>query len=40
MYCRVKGTDSRGEMVRWVVEVGLLQTTLLTGVLRQNANLI
>ena len=36
----VKIAEARAELVRWVVGVGILQTTLLTGVLLKVAHLI
>lgn len=36
----VKVAETRADLIRWVVGVGLLQTTLLTGVLLKIAHLI
>ena len=36
----VKIADTRAGLIRWVVGVGILQTTLLTGVLLKIAHLI
>ena len=36
----VKVAESRADLIRWVVGVGILQTTLLTGVLLKIAHLI
>lgn len=36
----VKMAETRADLIRWVVGVGLLQTTLLTGVLLKIAHLI
>lgn len=36
----VKLAESKAELIRWVVAVGVLQTTLLTGVLLRVAHLI
>ena len=36
----VKVAETKAELVRWVVAVGVLQTTLLTGVLLKVAHLI
>ena len=36
----VKIAESRADMIRWVVAVGVLQTTLITGVLLKVAHLI
>jgi len=36
----VKVAETRADLIRWVVAVGILQTTLLTGVLLKIAHLI